>query len=645
MAPTFTVRYGGKQGKKIRLVESEEHVVVRTHDRAAVERAPLERRSRNALLPFVPVVRFPRAGVEVLRAIDRRGAKSARDAARRALKSDSNIDFAGRTLVDPHSREPVIYTENFFVKFEDDASERECRRIVTRRKLKICKQLAFARNAFFVAAKEGTGTAVFEIAEELLEQSCVALCHPELVREIRRRSAFPGQWHLADVGAEAVWPSTQGENITIAIIDDGFDIDHEEFRSAGKIVAPRDVTFGDDDPRPGSTDDHGTACAGVALADGMHGASGVAPRAKLLPIRCVSDLGSMQEAEAFQWAADNGADVISCSWGPRDGNPNNPNDPLHQRVVSLPDSTRLAIDYAVQHGRNGRGCVVLFAAGNGNESVDNDGYASYSKVIAVAACNKQGKKSWYSDFGNAIWCAFPSSDDPGPGIFTTDRSGAAGYNQGLASLGDVNGKYTNDFGGTSSACPGVAGIAALVLSRNPALRWDEVKDVIRRSCKRIDTTGGAYNAEGRSKKYGYGRANAAEAVKLAIPASVGTTAIRAASAELAIRDFKSTELPLPIADTAALRELTVNADIEHSYIGDLVVRLVPPASTGVGPITLHDRAGGATNNIKKKFDKLTTPALAKLVGKKPNGTWKLVVSDAAKLDSGKLRGFGLEMKM
>ena len=54
--------------------------------------------------------------------------------------------------------------------------------------------------------------------------------------------------------------------------------------------------------------------------------------------------------------------------------------------------------------------MVFFAAGNGNESVDNDGYASYDRVLAVAACNDRGERSVYSDFGEAVWCAFPSSD-------------------------------------------------------------------------------------------------------------------------------------------------------------------------------------------------------------------------------------------
>ena len=77
--------------------------------------------------------------------------------------------------------------------------------------------------------------------------------------------------------------------------------------------------------------------------------------------------------------------------------------------------------------------MITWAAGNGNESVDNDGYASYERVIAVAACNDIGTRSAYSDIGKALWCAFPSShgeESLTPGIWTTDRSGAEGYNPG-----------------------------------------------------------------------------------------------------------------------------------------------------------------------------------------------------------------------
>ena len=379
------------------------------------------------------------------------------------------------------------------------------------------------------SAPENTGLRIFEIAESFLSKREVELCHPELIRKRSLKKIHPKQWHLktttingdlikAGVKADSAHKLTMGENIIIALIDDGFDIDHPEFNQPGKVVHSRDVSSNSNDPRPKNVyNNHGTACAGVATAAGIN-ASGVAPAAMLMPVRLSSNLGSMAEANAFKWAADHGADIISCSWGPEDGNWSDPDDPVHTSETGLPDSTRLAMDYAISNGRNGKGCIITFAAGNGNEDVKYDGYASYDKVIAVSACNDTGKRSVYSDYGESVWCSFPSSDfgyppfnHPDPlttGIYTTDRIGKAGYNP--------DGDYTDDFGGTSSSCPGVAGTVALILSANPDLNWQQVRDILKDTSEKIDKAGGKYDKEGHSIFYGYGRVDAEKAVKRAL---------------------------------------------------------------------------------------------------------------------------------
>lgn len=653
-----TVTYGGKGGRKLTLVESAEHLVVRTANSADLELVPLSLKARQVVSDFEPVMRFPRAGVEVLRARSERRPRALRDAARAMLKKEPMIRFAGRVLVDKVAGEPVVYTENFFVKFYDDQSQAACRKLIKKYGLEMRRPLGYARNAYFVTAPEDTGQEVFAIAQRLLGEAAVELCHPELVRRVRRRDAFPGQWHLkkmtidgaaidAHARVESAWAVTRGEGITIAVIDDGVDVDHEEFSSPGKVVFPRNASLGTANPRPGKGDDHGTACAGVATADGKFGASGVAPAARLMPVRLVSGLGSMEEADAFEWAAEHGADVISCSWGPEDGDWSDPQDPLHERVVPLPDSTRRAIDFAFTNGRNGKGCVITWAAGNGNESVDIDGYASHPDVIAVAACNDSGKKSAYSDFGNAVWCAFPSNDTvPArtPGIFTVDRTGPPGYNFGQAELGNADGNYTNDFGGTSSACPGAAGVAALVLARNPELRHDEVKDILKRCCEPIDKAHGQYDAGGHSPIYGYGRLDARKAVDLAAqPPQLLPTAVHSTMQDVAIPDLGSGQLTVTVPETAALEAIKVAVDIEHTFIGDLVVTLVPPAALGVAPIVLHDRQGGGTKNIKKTYDGINAPGLLTLAGKSPKGSWTLKAQDKEKVDSGRLRSVSLEL--
>jgi len=518
------VTYGGENGKTVQLEVDPDLVAVRARRGRSLREGPVTPPEAALLDNMESVLSFPQVGIEVYR----RPEQSSRsmEEVRRELHESPATRFAGRVVVEVNTREPVLYTENLFVKFFDDKKRDECLEVLREAGLTVKQELPYATNAFFAAAPEGSGQAVFDIANELLRREDVEYCNPELVRRLAQRAIFPQQWHLktttiggqwvsASANVEAAHAISEGEGTTIAIIDTGTDMDHDEFSSPGKLVAPRDTTANDADPRPGGRDEnHGTACAGVACADGKFGASGVAPLAKLMPIRMMSQLGSQGEANAFYWAAENGADVISCSWGPADGRWWDPNDPLHDTVVPLPDSTRLALDYVVTRGRNGKGCIVLFAAGNGNESVDNDGYASYERVLAVAASNDRSVRSVYSDFGDAIFCAFPSNDfefpeedRPAPltpGIWTTDRTARPGYS---------NDDYTNSFGGTSSACPGAAGVAALVLSCNPSLTRDEVNDVLRRACEQIDPEDGEYDEQGHSHLYGYGRLNAESAVR------------------------------------------------------------------------------------------------------------------------------------
>jgi len=521
----LTCRFGGSDGTPLEFEDRGDLVVIRTTRRGSRhDVSPLTPEARAANASLEPLFGVAAAGVGVWLAPEGDAEKLAR-----TLDSDPAVQFAGRGLRDEHGS-PVVYTENVFVKFADGADPRVCREAVATVGLTVKRELGFARNAFFAEAPPRSGRRVFELAEQLLDREDVELCHPELIREMSWNAAFPDQWHLqaseiggvpvdAHASVVAAWDMTQGEGITIAVIDDGVDIDHDEFAFDDKIVAPRSLTRPrGDDPRPTEGSNHGTACAGVACADGLHGASGVAPRAALMPLRLDAGLGSIEEAEAFAWAADHGADVISCSWGPPDGAWWDPSDPQHQRVDPLPDSTRLAIDYATDTGRDGRGCVICWAAGNGAESADNDGYASYERVMAIAACNDSNGQSAYSDMGDAVWCAFPSSHGSQsltPGIWTTDRSGLEGYNPGDTTLGDEVGDFTNSFGGTSSACPGVAGVAALILSVNRDLSWATVRDVLKDSCDRIDEAGGEYDASGHSPLYGYGRVNAARAVALA----------------------------------------------------------------------------------------------------------------------------------
>jgi subtilisin family serine protease len=664
------VNFGRKGEPGFELDQSRDLLVVRTRSGGSIARAagvpdPAAAELADASL----VVSYPEAGVEVFRVPVGKSERSL-DARKTGLRQSTDVRFAGGVLVDPATKEPVLYTENIFVKFKDDKDPDDCLAVLQEAGLKVKERVTYAANAFFTEAPEGTGQRVFDIANVLLKRADVEYSHPELIRPRARKQIFQPQWHLkkttvggvsvdAHANVEGAHAVTRGAGITIAIIDDGVDIDHPEFGGPGKVVAPRDATDQTSDPRPRDSfgtglrgDNHGTACAGVACANGTAGASGVAPAARLMPIRLQSALGSIREAQAFDWAVTNGADVISCSWGPTDGDWFNLSDPVHNQTAPMPASTRLAIENAVNNGRGGKGCVVLFAAGNGNESVDNDGYASHAGVIAVAACNDRGKRSVYSDFGNAVWCAFPSNDfghapfsQPTPltrGIWTVDRRGTAGYNNVQNGQGDTSGDFADNFGGTSSACPGAAGVAALVLSVNPNLKAHEVRDVLKRSCDKIDPAGGAYNAAGHSAKYGFGRLNALTAVQLAQPQPRSELVV-GRQFDAVLPDLATKTFTLAVADTTPLAAVETSVDITHTFIGDLVIRLFPPSGTGVAPITLHNRAGGSTDDLRKTYDASKVTGLTKLVGKNPAGTWTLEIKDAAAQDSGKLVSWSVKL--
>ncbi len=517
------------------------------------ERVPLQREpgvfavrfgtSRTPLSPEAQAILSQRSQPVLF--IDHKGIKVYRtdeqERAVRTLNREEAIEFATPAFRRaPGSPELMLVTNQFVAQFRPEVTREQVDAINARYNVRIVEALDYADNAYLLEAPPGEeGLGAVEVANQYKEQEPTVWAHPVTVKRQATRSTIsvrspyeaqvaaeraavaeragvflPQQWHLQSEHSKVTdaWDipglaNPQGSpDIAIAILDDGLDVAHPEFQ--GKVVAQFDFASNTADGSPKSSQDkHGTACGGVATAAGVK-AHGAAPGCSLMAVRTPNFLGSDDEARMFKWAADNGADVISCSWGPPDGT--GARDPL-------PDNVRAAIRYCVERGRGGKGIPIFWAAGNGDESVSLDGYAANPDVIAVAACTDQGTKSWYSDFGPEIWVCAPSSGDRGLGersIFTVDRRGSAGYNAGNAAQGDPIGDYTNDFGGTSSATPLVAGIAALMLSANPDLRENptsqEVREVLAQTADKIGT---GYDSSGHSHQFGFGRVNALRAVE------------------------------------------------------------------------------------------------------------------------------------
>jgi subtilisin family serine protease len=300
-------------------------------------------------------------------------------------------------------------------------------------------------------------------------------------------------------------PASTSQNVvTIAVVDDAVDTRHPEF--AGRIAGQWDAGSGAHSSIPSGWQPHGTKVAGLALAGGTK-VTGIAPDARLLGVRVPalsSKLGDPTEAAAIRWAAENGADVICCAWGPQQ---------LTEESGKIPDHTRHAIDWAVTHGRGGKGCVVLFSSGNDGADIALNEYASHPSVIAVGACNSRAKRPDYSGWGNALWCVAPSNDprDPACADETYDTTTPVGS----FLLGETF--YTADFGFTSAACAVAAGVCARILSVNPQLTWRGVRDVIAESCRKIDCDSAVYDGRGHSEYYGYGCLDLPRAIQIAPP--------------------------------------------------------------------------------------------------------------------------------
>jgi subtilisin-like proprotein convertase family protein len=185
-------------------------------------------------------------------------------------------------------------------------------------------------------------------------------------------------------------------------------------------------------------------------------------------------------------------------------------------------------------------------------------------------------------------------------------------------------------------------VAALILSVNPNLRWQEVREVLRQSCDRIDPQGGEYEGGGHSKFYGFGRLNAEKAVILARPEPRDSISV-SRNFNVPIPDLQTVTASIDVIETQPVDQFIIEIDIQHTYIGDLVLTLIPPAVTSTRKIVLHNRAGGSNRNLKRAFDALTTPELAALKGKKANGSWKLEIQDKEVRDEGTLVKFGLKL--
>ncbi len=464
----------------------------------------------------------------------------------------------------------------------------------------------------------------------------VAMARQQIPRTLPNDPLISSQWHLktsgtaspgTDVKVAGVWNyggvGIRGAGVRIGIVDDGLEQSHPDLASNVDVVNAWDWNGNDPDPAPGSADAHGTACAGIAAAraENALGGSGVAPEATLVGMRLIAaPTTDEQEAEAIIWKKDL-IQVKSNSWGPSDSG----------RTLDGPGPLTLAaLEYATSSGRDNKGTIFVWAAGNGHADSDNsnnDGYANSIFTIATAAMDSSGNAANYSEAGaNLVVCAPSDGTFPALGITTTDLTGGAGYNPANSATG---GDYTDDFGGTSAAAPVVAGVVALMLEKNPLLGWRDVQEILIRSATRVHPgdSGWVVNGAGLNfhPRYGAGLVNAEAAVALAEEwqnLAVQQAVSQTLDGPSSIPENGATGITLSFQlsnSNTQIEHVTLTADITHSSRGNLEITLTSPAGTVSRLAEVH-------NDINDNFPSWTFSTVRDW-GETADGDWILKIAD------------------
>jgi len=292
-------------------------------------------------------------------------------------------------------------------------------------------------------------------------------------------------WGLFKIQAGAAWDLSRGAGVVVAVTDSGVDHTHPDiagniWTNPGEIAGNgvdddgngfvddwRGWDFSANDNNPADVTSHGTHVAGTVAAVGDNGIGvvGAAPGAKIMMVRGLGDTGTgtlTTLCNTVIYAADNGADVINASWG----------------TNGRYDTARDCMDYAAA-----RGALVIVAAGNGNMDVEDFTPAWVQSAVAVANTDSNDQRNATSNFGAKILVGAPGTS--------------------ILSL-QPGGTYRNG-NGTSFAAPHVAGVAALLLSRDPALTRNQVRAIIAASADDI-------GAPGFDALFGHGRLNAFKAL-------------------------------------------------------------------------------------------------------------------------------------
>jgi len=636
-----------------------------------------------------------------------------------------NVAPTHHAYSDPDTGAEFLITDRVLVTFHDALPPDQIDAFAARYGLLLTE--TYSDRDYLFQVTEHTGMNPVKLIVKLNEEEpLVALAEHDLNQRMQTYAVpiptdvfYARQWHLhtrltdsqfdprSSSRCEDAWQLLNhlgSAEVVVGVTDDGCKLSHQDFDSPGKFAnwgyfrGTRLITSTDIDAQPSEMyktgANHGTSCAGVIAGEVDAVLTvGAAPGCRLLPIQWESSGSSLFISDSkllrvLDFVADK-VDVLSNSWGT-----------TPTSLWPLQVTSRIT-QLAQTGGRRGKGIIFLWAAGNENCPISHtatvdvpytDGWrpdgsgvwigvetsrlfrnnlVGIPGLMHVAALASNARRSHYSNYGTGIAICAPTNNVhkyrrlslPGLGVTTT-----TGESSGV----------TNRFGGTSSATPLMAGIAALTISANPDLSAREVVSILKQTAAKdlsmdpyprtppaaFDTNpiwdispvapfaAGTFSdigaAEGTwSPWFGHGRVDAARAVEEALRRKNGTaqeeTVSRFSTPESNIPDNNSTGVAdvINIPTALTMSEVKVAVDVTHTFIGDLRLTLTAPSGASV---VLHDRNGGNADNLQRTFDLSSTPQLGSLRGQSSKGNWTLLVQDLAPADQGRLNRWQLDIK-
>lgn len=492
-----------------------------------------------------------------------------------------------------------------------------------------------------------------------------------------------------------------GSGIRVAVSDTGTDTNHPDLAgnqySAGhrSYASNTPSSWAGSNPYPIENEGHGTAVTGLiaALSENGIGSRGVAPLAQFSSFLFLGDFhtsSSSYEAKTLdQMTGD--FDIFNYSYGQSGCT-----------FSKTTDSVINAYKAGVTNLRGGKGAIYVKAAGNdyignnsecytgvtslyiGNSNTSEDQNVPY--IIMAAALNAKGEISSYSTPGSGVWISSAAGEfgTTDPAIITTDIMGCANglstssssanaFNRGSSAL-NSNCNYTNIMNGTSAATPTLAGIIALILDANPDLTWREVKDILVKTAEKVKYVtsailhprGSSFGLSGYdydyryidnnagysfSNTYGFGRANAFAAVKMASSYNTDLGEYKetfnpnnsnwyyeSSTSNRVIPDNSSVGISdsLNVLHNYKIESVQIRVTIQHSYIGDLGVELISPKGSVSRLLLINSNIRDAN---------LTDYLLISnaFYGEESKGSWTVRVVDGATNDTGFLQKWKIKI--